>query len=732
MLHSRLDGREFLHANYMADNNQYMDMFLDESHEHLQSLNDGLLGLEDNAEDLSVLNEIFRNAHTLKGMSATMGYNKIAELTHEMEDVLDLLRKEQLKVSEDIIDTLFKCVDSLEQMINNVGNGDPEDLIDVSDLVSKLSAISKPGSAPPPAAAAPAPAAAAAPAPAAAAAPAPAAAAAPAIPGIELSDTEREVITEAQKGGMHGIHLKVTLSESCLLKSARSYMVMNALDELGEVIKSIPPAEDLEQEKFERSFDVILVTGSEEKAVSEAVMSISEVEKAETNVIDLSAAAAPPPAAAAPAAPAAKPAAPAAPAAPPPQAAANAPKPAASAAAKPAAKPAAPAAGAQKKSHGSQSVRVDIEKLDVLMNLMGELVINKVRLEQIGQTHRLSELTETLEQMDRVTTDLQNIVMKVRMVPVSQVFNRFPRMVRDVTKELNKEINLTIEGEETELDRTVIDEIGDPIMHLLRNSLDHGVEMPDDREAKGKPRVGEVGLIARHEGNNVVIMVTDDGKGIDADVIRRKAVEKGLYTQEEVNKLDDQDAVRIIFLPGFSTAEKISDISGRGVGMDVVRSKIESLSGHVDVETKVNEGSVFKIKLPLTLAIIQAMLVQVQEEMYAIPLGSIDSTINIQPTDIKTVQNKEVIVLRGEIIPIIRMEQTLFVPHVKDSEEIFVVVVHAGEAKAGIVVDKLIGQQEIVIKTLGNLFMGLKMFSGATVLGDGRVALILDVATMLQ
>ncbi len=707
----------------MADNNQYMDMFLDESHEHLQSLNDGLLGLEDNAEDLSVLNEIFRNAHTLKGMSATMGYNKIAELTHEMEDVLDMLRKEQLKVSEDIIDTLFKCVDSLEQMINNVGNGDPEDLIDVSDLVAKLSSISKPGSAPAPAAA-----------PAAPAAPAPAAASAPAaaIPGIELSETERNVISEAQKGGMHGILLKVTLSESCLLKSARSYMVMNALDELGEVIKSIPPAEDLEQEKFERSFDVVLVTASEEKAVSDAVMSISEVEKAETSIIDLNAAAAPPPAAAPAAAPppAAKPAAPAAP---PPQAAATAPKPAAAPAAKPAAKPAAaPAANAQKKSHGSQSVRVDIEKLDVLMNLMGELVINKVRLEQIGQTHRLSELTETLEQMDRVTTDLQNIVMKVRMVPVSQVFNRFPRMVRDVTKELNKEINLTIEGEETELDRTVIDEIGDPIMHLLRNSLDHGVEMPDDREAKGKPRVGEVGLIARHEGNNVVIMVTDDGKGIDADVIRRKAVEKGLYTQEEVNKMEDQDAVRIIFLPGFSTAEKISDISGRGVGMDVVRSKIESLSGHVDVETKVNEGSVFKIKLPLTLAIIQAMLVQVQEEMYAIPLGSIDSTINIQPTDIKTVQNKEVIVLRGEIIPIIRMEQTLFVPHVKDSEEIFVVVVHAGEAKAGIVVDKLIGQQEIVIKTLGNLFMGLKMFSGATVLGDGRVALILDVATMLQ
>lgn len=320
------------------------------------------------------------------------------------------------------------------------------------------------------------------------------------------------------------------------------------------------------------------------------------------------------------------------------------------------------------------------------------------------------------------------------MVPVGQVFNRFPRMVRDIAKELNKDINLTVEGEETELDRTVIDEIGDPLMHLLRNSLDHGVEHPDDREAKGKPRTGEVGLIARHEGNNVVIMVTDDGSGIDADKIRGKAVEKGMITQEEADNMDDADAVRLVFLPGFSTAEKITDISGRGVGMDVVRSKIESLGGHVDVETKIDEGSVFKIKLPLTLAIIQALLVKVQEEMYAIPLGSIDSTINITPDDIKTVQNKEVIVLRGQIIPIIRLGNVLSVPKVDDTEneDIFVVVVHLGDRKAGIVVDNLIGQQEIVIKTLGKLLVGLKIFSGATVLGDGRVALILDVGTLMQ
>ena len=680
--------------------NQYMDMFLDESHEHLQSLNEGLLRLEENMEEIGAVNDIFRNAHTLKGMSATMGFAKIAELTHEMEDVLDLVRKEQLKLNEDIMDTLFKCLDSLEQMVDSVGNGEAEDVVDVTDLVAKLSSISK--GTPPPAAAAPA-----------AAAPA-AAEAAAAGSELDIDEIDLDVMKKAKEAGLHIYHVKVTLMETCVLKAARSVMVMHALDEVGDVIKSIPAAEDLEQEKFERSFDVVVTTANDAEAVQNAVDTVSEIEDIAVEELDPDQFGK-----AAEAAPAATPAAAAAPAA------AEPAKKAAPAAAKPAAAPA-------KKQHQSQSVRVDIEKLDTLMNLMGELVINKVRLEQIGQTHRMSDLMETLEQMDRVTGDLQNIVMKVRMVPVSAVFNRFPRMVRDVSKELGKEINLTIEGEETELDRTVIDEIGDPIMHLLRNSLDHGVESPDKREAKGKPRVGEVGLIARHEGNNVVIMITDDGAGINADVSRRKAVEKGMISQDEADRLDDADAVRLIFLPGFSTAEQITDISGRGVGMDVVRSKIEALSGHVDVETHIDEGSVFKIKLPLTLAIIQAMLVQVQDEMYAIPLGSIDSTINIEPSDIQTVQNKEVIVLRGEIIPIIRMEEALQVPHTKDSDELFVVVVHAGEAKAGIVVDNLIGQQEIVIKTLGNLFAGLKLFGGATVLGDGKVALILDVATMIQ
>lgn len=694
------------------ETNQYMEMFLDESREHLQSLNDGLLSLENDPEDLSVLNEIFRNAHTLKGMSATMGYTKTAELTHDMENLLDMLRKEQLKVSSEIIDVIFKCVDSLQEMVENIGNGESEDLVDVYDLVRMVNAIAKGESVQQ--------------AEGAAAGGEAAAEAAPASSGMpegcELNDTDMLVIKEAKNSGLIPYWVHVEIADTCLLKSARSYMVMNVLDELGDVIKSIPPAQDLEQEKFDHSFDVCLVTDADAKKVEEGVSAISEISGVKVTEIVLDeakkeqAAPAAPVAVAAPAAKAeAKPAA---------------------AAAKPAAKPAAGNnAKHDKKAHvAGQSVRVDIEKLDTLMNLVGELVTNKVRLEQIGMTHRLTELTETLEQMDRVTTDLQSVVMKVRMVPVSQVFNRFPRMVRDLAKELNKDINLTIEGEDTELDRTVIDEIGDPLMHLLRNSLDHGVEHPDEREAKGKPRTGEVGLIARHEGNNVVIMVTDDGSGINADKIRNKAVEKGMISRDEADALPDADAVRLIFLPGFSTAEQITDVSGRGVGMDVVRSKIESLGGHVDVETKIDEGSVFKIKLPLTLAIIQAMLVKVQDEMYAIPLGSIDSTINITPDDIKTVQNKEVIVIRGQIIPITRLNEVLSVPRgneATDEDDIFVVVVHVGDHKIGIVVDNLIGQQEIVIKTLGKLLSGLKMLAGATILGDGHVAMILDVSALM-
>lgn len=681
------------------DTNQYMGMFLEESREHLQTLNSCLLELEHSPEDPDVLNEIFRSAHTIKGMSATMGFTEIAELTHEMENVLDLLRKNQLKANEDIVDTIFKCVDTLEQMVENISSESANN-IDVTELVAKLVAIAKGESIPtaPPQEEAKEK--------------------EPVVSEVvvELNDTETTIIKKAMESGLQVFDIKVSLSPNCLLKSARVYMVMNALDEIGDVLKSIPSSEDLEQENFESSFELIVATATEQARVQQLLSSISEITEVIVESLEL-------PKSEAKAVVAED----------------NKKMQEASSAKRSQEKTKAPIAPSssgsiEKKLKSGQSVRVDIEKLDSLLNLVGELVINKTRLEQIGITHRLTELVETIEQMDRVTTDLQSVVMKVRMVPVGQVFNRFPRMVRDLSRELNKEINLTIEGEETELDRTVIDEIGDPLVHLIRNSLDHGIEHPDERLAKGKEPTGEVRLIARHEGNNVIIMVEDDGKGINPEIIKSKAVEKDLITQEDADKMDDNEAVRLVFLAGFSTADVITDVSGRGVGMDVVKNKIESLGGLIDVETKLDEGSKFKIRLPLTLAIIQALLVKVQEEIYAIPLGSIDSTINITTDNIKTIQNREVILLRGQIIPIIRLNDVLHVPKVEESndKDLFVVVVHMGDQKAGIIVDNLIGQQEIVIKTLGKLLAGIKVIAGATILGNGQVALILDVGTLMQ
>ena len=678
------------------DINQYMSMFLEESREHLQTLNRCLLELEQEPANLNLLDEIFRSAHTIKGMSATMGFTDIAELTHEMENILELLRKMQLAANEDILDTLFQCVDTLEQLVEIVTTGG-ESTINIKALIVKISALSKgdkansvpvsPSSPPP--------------------------AVRTEVSSIQFNETEARLLDSAERQGIAAFEVHVSLQEGCMLKSARAYIVVKALEELGEIIKTIPPTEELEKENFALDFQLVVVTEADAATIQQTVISVSEVD----SVVVLPC---------------------------------TIPKQIQSVqmtSAKPSTKAIdhpvtiaekiplqqAPVS-TDKKVKGGQSVRVDIDKLDTLLNLVGELVINKTRLEQIGLTHRLTDLVETIEQMDRVTTDLQTMVMKVRMVPVGQVFNRFPRMVRDLARDLHKEVNLIIQGEETELDRTVIDEIGDPLVHLLRNAIDHGIESPADRQAKGKNPVGEIKLIASHEGNNVIIVVEDDGKGINPDIIRSKAVHKGVITQTEADKLDTAEAVRLVFALGFSTAETVTDVSGRGVGMDAVKTKIESLGGMVDVETKVNGGSKFKIRLPLTLAIIQALLVKVSEEIYAIPLGSIDSTINIQPSDIKTIQSQEVILLRGQIIPIVRLSNVLSIPRTDgyDQEDLFVVIVHMGTQRAGIIVDTLIGQQEIVIKSLGKLLAGIKVIAGATILGNGQVALILDVASLMQ
>ena len=381
-----------------------------------------------------------------------------------------------------------------------------------------------------------------------------------------------------------------------------------------------------------------------------------------------------------------------------------------------------------------------MRRLDELMNLAGELVINRTRLEEIGTKHKLKDLTEALTRVSQISNTLQNVVMQVRMVPVEQLFERFPRMVRDLSKKLNKKINLVVEGKETEMDRTVIDEIGDPMVHLIRNSIDHGIELPEERIAKGKPEVGTITLIARHEGNNVLIEVKDDGKGVDPTIVGRKAVEKGMFTQEQINKMSPEDIQKIIYLPGFSTAATVSDISGRGVGMDAVKAKLEDLNGVLELESKVNEGSKVTIKLPLTLAILPALMVRIGKEVFAIPLGSVQETMDITKSDINIVQHQEVTLLRGDVLPIIRLRNMLNVPTTVEEQkaldakedEISIVVCASGEKRAGFMVDELVGQQEIVIKSLGNLLSGIPGIMGATMRGDGDVALILDIPAFFQ
>lgn len=678
------------------DMSQYMSVFIDESREHLQLLNDAMLRLEKDNENLSIVEEIFRSAHTLKGMSATMGFNRTAELTHDMENILDSIRHNKLKLNAGIVDILFECLDMLNLLTEEVIQKG-EETTEIKDLAERLDRILK-GEKPQEKIET-------------SKAPETAAVATKESLNMDFNEFEKQVVREGKSKGLNIYYLKVELDEGCLLKAARTYMVFRTLEDNGEIIKSIPTVQELEEEKFDYSFVLAYITEKNIEDVKKNILSISEVKGVTSESVNTDAA--------------------------PEQHTEE--KKEESVSKKPEAvekKDSDKGKEAAKQAQGAvktSTVRVDTEKLDSLMNLVAELVINKTRLAQIGTEYNLQDLSETLSHIDRVTADLQAVVTKVRMVPIENVFNRFPRMIRDLSKELNKEIELVIEGKETELDRTVIDEIGDPLVHLIRNSLDHGIERPDVREGQGKPRHGTILLKAEHEGNNVVITISDDGKGIDAKVIGQKAVEKGIITQEEHDMMSEQEIVKLIFAAGFSTADQITDISGRGVGMDVVRNKIEGLNGQIELQTKVKEGTITKVKLPLTLAIIEALLVKLQEEIYAIPLANIVETIDILQKDIKVVQNEDVIVLRGELVPIVNLGKLLEVDDYEESrhETKTVVIVKAGSRKIGFIVDYLIGQQEIVIKPLGKLFTGIKGITGATVLGNGEVALILDVLTLL-
>jgi two-component system chemotaxis sensor kinase CheA len=659
-----------------VDANQFLDIFLEETNEHLENLNNCLLQLEKRPGDSELLDEVFRVSHTLKGMAGTMGFGKMAELTHQMENLLDEIRKKKVEVDTSLVDILFECLDGLQAFANQIAETGTEGSRDTSALVSRLRNKLSPGNS------------------------------TANMEGInsgrlelELNGHETLVIGSAKQQGFNCFIIRVTLNKNCMLKSARAFLVFNTLEKKGDIIKSVPGVEDIEDEKFDRTIKLVLITQREMDEIRNSLLSISEIEEVDvqeaTQAEDIEN-----------------------------FHIEN--------------QQASSLAGAVvPKERGiknvtGKTVRVDIDRLDNLMNLVSELIIIKTRLEESKENGSKANTGEALEYLERIITNLHDAVMKVRMVSIERVFNRFPRMVRDLSKDLGKNTQLYMYGMETEVDRTVIDEIGDPLIHLIRNSIDHGIEQVDERRRQGKPAEGKIVLRAFHDGNTVVIEVSDDGRGIDLAKIADKAVKSGLYSQQQVEELAEDELIELIFSPGFSTAGKVSDLSGRGVGLDVVKTKIESLGGMVEVESVPGEGSKFIIRLPLTLAIIQALLVVVGEETYAIPLNSIKEIITMEQSMVKNVQSREVVLLRGDILPLIRLEKELGIESTADpGKEMTIVVVKKGEKLAGMVVDKLLGQQEIVIKSLGKYLAGIRFIAGATILGDGKVSLILDTNPFL-
>ena len=703
------------------DVSQYLEIFIDETEEHLQTLSDCIMELEKEPENMDTINEIFRAAHSLKGMAGTMGFKRMQRLTHDMENVFQEVRSDKVKVNSNMIDLLFKCLDAIESYLNNVkassdeGTEDNELIIkELNDFIAGEENAEKKEEA----------------------APAPkeentddaAKNGEKKYFEFELNSSDRTKLKEAENNGLHIYGMTVYIQKECLLKAARAFLVFKAVEEFGEIIVYNPTSREIEDEHFDNDFSFFITSEEPYDKILQAAQSVSEIEKVvgeevKCEVLEEKQAQAEKAAAEEAAKTEASAQAEAAPA--------QETKPA----------PAkAPAAQNNKKQTvakpvTNRTVRVDIEKLDALMNQVSELIIAKNSLVAIGSTEsgdfQNQTYHEQIEYLERITTNLHESVMKVRMVPIESVVNKFPRMIRDLSRKLNKKMELYMTGEDTELDRTVVDQIGDPLQHLLRNSADHGLEDNETRVALGKPEVGSIFLNAFQEGNNVIIQVGDDGAGIDVAAVRDKAIERGIITEEQAESMSQKDIINILFLPSFSMSKTITDISGRGVGLDVVKSNIEALGGDVEVKTAMGEGTTFTVRLPLTLAIIQALMVEVRDEKYAIALGSISNIEDIPVKDIKYVEAQEVIHLRGKVIPLVRLDNVLDLEPREEPESLTVVIVTKGDSMAGLVVDNLIGQQEIVIKSLGKYIDNNKLISGATILGDGEVALILDVNTLM-
>ncbi|WP_233879246.1 chemotaxis protein CheA [Virgibacillus halodenitrificans] len=667
------------------ETSQYIDMFLDESREHLQAVNDNLLHLEKQPDDLSIVNEIFRSAHTLKGMAATMGYEDISALTHKMENVLDKIRNSELMVNTHIIDIIFQAIEALEEMVEEIAQGN-DGKKDVTGLVNSLDQIENEKANQD---------------------------TSEKNEEVNSFDTEKvildeyqsTVIAQAEEQGFKAYYIQVRLNEDCLLKAVRAYMVVEALESKGEIIKTTPETEALEAGDFSQDFTLIFLSNESTASLEAVITSVSEIEQ--VNIQDL---------------------------------AAIMEKQAEESKHEEPATEESSGETAEVKTQGqatkSTTIRVNLERIDHLMNLFEEVVIDRSRLEDLAEKLGNPELAETVEHMSRVSEDMQSLILTMRMVAVEQVFNRFPRMVRGLAKDLNKKIDLQIIGADTELDRTVIDEIGDPLVHLIRNSIDHGIELPAERLKAGKQEEGELILRAYHSGNHVFIEIQDDGAGINREKVEEKAVENGLITKEAAKQLTDEEIYPFILASGFSTAATVSDISGRGVGLDVVKSKIEALGGKITIESEKGKGSKFSIQLPLTLSILSSLLVKVEEETYAIPLSSIIETALLKEEQIMSAHGKKVMDFRGSVVPLVSLKKVFDVPESTTSENgsshHAVVIVKKGEKMTGLMVDSFIGQREIVLKSLGNYLKDVFAISGSTILGDGQVALIIDPNALIK
>lgn len=660
------------------DMTQYLDLFLQEADEQLEILEQETLKLErDPTQDR--LSIIFRAAHTLKGSSRAMGFLNFANLTHEMENVLDQLRAGGLILTTDIANALLNCLDLLCEIKANIADGKGEQ-VDCSAQITILQQfLGGETSA--------------------------SVAVVTESPALRVSpETEAALLIAAAEQPVFEAQFR--LRGDCVMKFVRAFMAISMVQEGGELLASVPNAEMLEEEQFDLDFALFFQHTDSREMLMTKFSGIGEMDSFEVKA----------------------------------WAKDDSPAPAKSETAQAAEKPqpTSEASTTPKKVETGQTVRVDVARLDELMNLVGELVIDRTRVSQIGTMlaakydydENIEALGETVGHITRITADLQDQIMKARMLPIETVFNRFPRMVRDLAQKIGKEITLELLGGETELDRSVIEIIGDPLLHILRNSIDHGIEKPEIREAAGKPKSGRVVVSARHQENHIVIDIVDDGGGIDHNRVRAKAIQSGLVTKEAAERLSEKECLQFIFASGLSTAAEVSEVSGRGVGMDIVRSNIQKLGGIIDVETTIGEGTKFSLRLPLTLAIIRGLLVKVSGVVYVIPLGSVIETLNVENRQIQTVHKQEVIVIRGMTTPLVRLRNIFttrnFIAETSTTSQ-YVVIVGLAEQRIGLVVDSLIGEQEVVIKSLSRFCGDVAGVSGATILGNGNVALIADV-----